>query len=93
MVKLYLLGTEEAEKSGTGGFPSLDLRADLRGYLSFELIEFPIEKLSTKSKSDQKREMIITEKELKNQTGRFLPEVAELTLFSVDFSIDKLRNS
>jgi hypothetical protein len=38
----------------------LDLRADLRGYLSFEFIE--------------------------------LPEAAELTLFSIDFSIDELRN-
>lgn len=51
----YLLGAEEPEKSGTGGFPSFDLRADLRGYLSFELIEFPILRIfPRRSKSEQK---------------------------------------
>lgn len=91
----YLLGTEEAEKSGTGGFPSFDLRDDLRGYLSFELIEFPVldfelEPENYGKKLKRKVTIRVGEKELEIRMDD-LPEAAELTLFSIDFSMDTLR--
>jgi hypothetical protein len=67
----------------------LDLRADLRGYLSFEFIELPVQKFSNQ------KNITKTEMGSDNQIEGIeedLPEAAELTLFSIDFSIDELRN-
>lgn len=64
----------------------MDLRADLRGYLSFELIEFPITIRTEKNHESETGIDDLREEEFKIK----LPEATELTLFSVDFSMDAL---